>query len=131
MSTVRPSNYIENFLNFVDQCKTDYQNAVNAVEEADRKELQDLVHEMEFAKDKKERNRIATKLHNSRVERRKNKDIVDELKDIVAFFDEQNHKNTLNKTRQLLGKQRKTEEYVHGERVYKPRKGAVKDGHPN
>lgn len=117
----RPSEVLENFLNYIDECRTNYQNAVNAVEEADRKELMDLVHEMEFAQDKKERNRIATKLHNSRVQRRKNKDIVDELKDFVAFFDELNHRNTLNKMRQLLTKQKKTEEYVHGEREYKPR----------
>lgn len=117
----KPSEIIESFLNYIDQCRTDYQNAVKAVEEADKKELIDLVHDMEFAKDKQERNRVATRLQRSRLERRKNKDTVDELEDIVKFFDELNHKNTLNKLRQLLGKQRKTEEYVHGEREYKPR----------
>lgn len=117
----RPSEVIENFLNYIDECRTNYQNAVKAVEEADKKELIDLVHDMEFAKDKLERNRVATRLQRSRLERRKNKDIVDELEDIVKFFDELNHRNTLNKMRQLLTKQKKTEEYVHGEREYKPR----------
>jgi len=117
----RPSEVIENFLNYIERCKTDYQNAVKAVEDADKKELIDLVHDMEFAKDKNERNRVATRLQRSRLERRKNKDIVDELEDIVKFFDELNHRNTLNKMRQLLTKQKKTEEYVHGEREYKPR----------
>ena len=118
---LRPSEVIENFLNYIDECRTNYQNAVKAVEEADKKELIDLVHDMEFAKDKLERNRVATRLQRSRLERRKNKDIVDELEDIVKFFDELNHRNTLNKMRQLLTKQKKTEEYVHGEREYKPR----------
>lgn len=66
---------------------------------------------------------MATRLQRSRLERRKNKDIVDELEDIVKFFEELNHKNTINKMRQLLGKQRKTEEFLSSERVYKPRKG--------
>lgn len=117
----RPSEILENFLNYIDQCRTDYQNAVKAVEDADKKELIDLVHDMEFAKDKLERNRVATRLQRSRLERRKNKDIVDELENIVKFFDELNHRNTLNKMRQLLTKQKKTEEYVHSEREYKPR----------
>lgn len=118
----KPSEIIESFLNYIDECRTNYQNAVKAVEEADKKELIDLVHDMEFAKDKQERNRVATRLQRSRLDRRKNKDTVDELEDIVKFFDELNHKTTLNKMRQLLGKQRKTEEYLSGERVYKPRK---------
>lgn len=39
----------------------------------------------------------------------------------MKFFEDQNHKATLNKMRQLLGKQRKEEEYLAGERTYKPR----------
>jgi uncharacterized protein YqgV (UPF0045/DUF77 family) len=123
-----PSEIISSFLNYIDECKSNYQNALQAVNEADKKELLDLVHDMEFAKDKKERSRIATKLHNSRIERRRNKDTVDELEEIVKFFEELNHKSTLNKLRQLLGKQRKTEEYLASERVYKPRK---KEEKPN
>lgn len=126
----KPSEVISSFLNYIDQCRANYQNAVKAVEEADKKELIDLVHDMEFAKDKQERNRVATRLQRSRLDRRKNKDTVDELEDIVKFFDELNHKNTLNKMRQLLGKQRKTEEYLASERVYKPRKG-VTNGNNN
>lgn len=48
----KPSEIIESFLNYIDQYRTNYQNAVKAVEEADKKELIDLVHDMEFAKDK-------------------------------------------------------------------------------
>ena len=59
--------------------------------------LQDLVHAMEFAVDKSER--------------------------IVKFFEEQKNRDTLNRMRQLLGQQRKEEEYLDGERVYKPRVG--------
>jgi len=120
----KPSIYIETFLNFIDQCKTDYQSAYDAVGDYDKLQ-QDLLHEMEFARDKAERNRVATKMHRCRVDRRKNKDAVKELDDIVKFFNEMNNRNTVNKLKQLLGRQRKTEEYLESDRVYKPRKGGM------
>lgn len=117
-----PSTHIETFLNFIDQCKRDYQIAYDAVGDFDKLQ-QDLLHEMEFAENKAERNKVATKMQRMRIERRKSKDAVKELEDIVSFFEEPSHKNTINKMRQLLGKQRKTEEFLRSERVYKPRKG--------
>jgi retron-type reverse transcriptase len=117
-----PSEVIADFLTYIDDCRNAYQSALSAVEEADSKETTlDIFHGFEL-KPYKERCRLSTEVHRSRLDRRANKDTVDELKDIVTFFDELNHKNTLNKLRQLLGKQRKTEEYLDGERVYKPRK---------
>ncbi len=115
-----PAQQLEEFLSFIDQCYTDHQYAYEAVNEEDKR-LQDLVHEIEFASDKAERNRVATKLQNSRKERRRNKDIVKLNEQVVKFFDEKGHRDTLNKMRQLLGRQRKEEEYLFGERVYKPR----------
>lgn len=57
-------------------------------------------------------------------DKRRQKDEVQRLEPIMNFFDELNHKNTLKKMEQLLGRQRKVEEYLNGERVYYPR---VKD----
>ena len=74
---------------------------------------------MEFAADKAERNRVATRLQKSRRERRKNKDTVKLNEQVVRFFEEKPHRDTLNKMKQLLGRQRKEEEYLFGERVYK------------
>ena len=85
------------------------------------KRLQDLLHEMEFADGENAKRRAATKLQQSRRERRRQKDEVQRLEPIVNFFGELNHKNTLKKMEQLLGKQRKVEEYLNGERVYYPR----------
>lgn len=107
-------------MNFIDQCYADYQSANEAVIEEDRR-LQDFLHEMEFAPDKAERNRVATRLQNSRKERRRNKDAAKLNEQVVKFFDEKAHRETLNRMRQLLGRQRKEEEYLFGERVYKPR----------
>ena len=56
-----PAQQLEMFLDFIDQCCADYRYAYEAVNEEDKR-LQDLLHEMEFARDKAERNRVAPKL---------------------------------------------------------------------
>jgi|GEM_PF-354193 len=115
-----PAEQLQEFLNFVDSCSREYQAAYGTVNEEDKR-LQDLIHEMEFAENKAERNKVATKLQRSRRNRRKNKDIVMRNELLIKFFEEQNHKNTLNKMRQLLGRQRKEEEFLQNKRTYKPR----------
>ena len=114
------SEALSEFLDFLDECERQYQTARDAVGLEDRR-LQDLLHELEFAQDKSERNRVATKFQHSRRERRRQKDEVQRLELIVIFFNEQNHKNTVKKMRQLLGRQRKEEEFLRGKRTYKPR----------
>ena len=76
---------------------------------------------MEFAKDRSERNKVATRLQQSRKSRRNNKDLVKMNEKLVKFFEDQKNRDTLNRLRQLLGQQRKEEEYLLGERTYKPR----------
>lgn len=114
------SEALQEFLNFLDACRNQYQAAYDAVGLEDRR-LQDLLHALEFAEGEKEKRKASTKLRQSRKERRKAKDELKRLEAIVEFFNETSHRSTLNKMRQLLGKQRKTEEYLNGERVYKPR----------
>ena len=101
-----PSERMKEFLDFIDQCHAEYQLAHDAVSEEDKR-LQDLLHELEFSMSAAEKNRVATSLKNSRKERRRNKDIVKRNELIVGVFREKSHKNTLNKLRQLLGRQRK------------------------
>ncbi len=117
---IKPSKHLEDFLNFLDQCAREYQYAYDNVSKEDRR-LQDLLHEMEFAADKAERNRVATKLQGSRRERRRNKDMVKLYEKIVRFSEDQSNRRTINLLRQLLGQQRKEEEYLQGNRVYKKR----------
>lgn len=111
---------LERFLNMIDGCMQEYRFAYDTVNEEDRR-LQDLLHEMEFAENKAERNRVATKLQHSRRRRRENKDVVKRNERVVKFFEEQKNREALNRMRQLLGQQRKEEEYLSGERTYKPR----------
>ena len=67
------SETLSEFLDFLDTCERQYQTARDAVGLEDRR-LQDLLHELEFAQDKAERNRVATKFQRSRRERRKQKE---------------------------------------------------------
>lgn len=115
-----PAERLKEFLDFIDQCHAEYQLAYGAVNDEDKR-LQDLIHELEFSANTAEKNRVATRLRNSRRERRRNKDIVKKNELIVEFFREKNHKDTLNKLRQLLGRQRREEEYLESDQTYKPR----------
>lgn len=114
------SEVVAGFLNYVDQVKAEYQAAYEA-EGVEDKRLQDLLHAVEFAEGEEEDRCANIKLKQSRRERRKQKDEVKRLKLIVEFWNEPENKKTLNRLRQMLGKQRKTEEYLNSERVYKPR----------
>jgi hypothetical protein len=122
-----PAKALEEFLNAVAASKQEYQYAYDAVNEEDRR-LQDLLHEVEFAPNKAERNRSATKLQQSRRRRRECKDIVKKNEKLVKFFEEQKNRETLNRMRQLLGQQRKEEEYLASERTYKPRMNQEAEG---
>lgn len=114
------SEVITNFLNYIDRVKAEYQAAHTAVGIEDKR-LQDLLHALEFAEDENEKRRAGTRLQQSRRERRRRKDDVKRLRLLAEFWNEPENKKTLNRLRQLLGRQRKEEEYLNSERVYKPR----------
>lgn len=115
-----PAEQLTEFLNFVDRCTTEYRLACDTVSEEDKR-LQDLLHGIEFSENRSEADKELTKLRRSRKVHRENKDAVKRYQLIVEFFNDQNNKSTLNKMRQLLGRQRKEEEFLNGKRVYKPR----------
>ncbi len=116
----KPSEELSSFLNFVDDCIREYHWACDVVMEEDRR-LQDLLHALEFSEDEAEKNRVATKLRRSRRTRRSCKDLAKRDELVVKFFENQEHQKTLNQLRQLLGRQRKEESYLEGERTYTPR----------
>lgn len=67
-----PSEVLADFMRYIDECSSRYNCAYSEVNEEDKK-LQDFVHEMEFAKDRAERNKVATQLQQSRREREESK----------------------------------------------------------
>lgn len=115
-----PSEVLSDFLNYIDRIRYEYKAAEDAMKTEDKR-LQDLLHELEFAEDKAARNRVATKLQRSRRARRHQKDEMMRLELIVYFFDDPTPKSAVNKMRQLLGRQRKQEEFLNGERHYNKR----------
>ena len=115
-----PSEVLSEFLSYIDRIRYDYKSAHDAVRK-EEKRLQDLLHELEFADGENEKRRAGTKLQQSRRNRRQKKDEMMRLELIVNFFDEPTPKSALGKMTQLLGKQRKNEEYLNGERHYNKR----------
>ena len=113
------SEEIKRFLDFLDESRRTYDMAMESMKQEDKK-LQDFLHAVEFEVSAKERSKICTKLHKSRNDRRRYKDIVEEREDLVRFFQDPQHKKTLEQLRQLLGRVRKVERY-HADRTYTPR----------
>ena len=115
-----PSEVLSEFLAYIDRIRYDYKAAHDAVKK-EEKCLQDLLHDIEFAEGENEKRRAGTRLQQSRRSRRRQKDEMMRLELVVQFFDEPTQKSTINKMRQLLGKQRKQEEFLNGERHYNKR----------
>ena len=115
-----PSETIEDFLKLIRSWEAEYQYAFETVGTEDKR-LQDLLHELEFTENFKEKNQVATKLKDSRKLRRENKDKVLMLENVVKFFEDTQNRKVLNQMEQLLGRQRKQEKMLLSERTYTPR----------
>lgn len=115
-----PAEQIKQFLDFVDESRKLYDLAEENVKTEERRQT-DLLHEIEFSANSKERNKTATCLHKCRADRRRYKDEMKRQEQIVIFFNNDQNRKVLNQLRQLLGRQRKEEEYLNSERTYKTR----------
>lgn len=116
---MKTSEEIKTFLDFLREVEPRYKDALDAVR-TEEKRTQDFLHAIEFEPYAEERSKIATKMKASRMVRRQNKDIVEELEPIVEFIDAPQNRRTINQLSELLGKVRKVENY-HENRVYHPR----------
>jgi len=115
-----PSEAIQDFMDHIKQWRLEYDLAYENAGIEDRR-LQDLLHELEFTANAKERNRVAAKLCESRRTRRENKNKVLLLEFIIQFFDDRQNREMLNRLTQLLGRQRKQEAFLQSEHTYTPR----------
>ena len=131
---MKVSKNIENFLNFYDAVKRDYDTAFEMVNQCD-KLTQDLLHRLELENlSTGEKNKIATQLKYCRKDRRYWKDIVEETESFVNMFNQteaslsdgkkkaevEANRRFINMLRETLGKTRRQEGY-HANRSYKPR----------
>lgn len=101
-------------------CEQEYDSASREKDRTE-KQQQDYLHQLELDKQTySERAKLATKLRNCRLERRRYKDILEETEPIVQFFEEPQHKKTREQLKQLLGQMRKVEN-CHQNRQYRKR----------
>lgn len=112
-----PSRQLDTFIRFVRMCQEEYKAAFDSVGEQDKR-LQDLLHAVEFAADKYELHGEALRLWESRKARRENKDRAVLYSEVAQFFQDTQGQKILNQLSQLLGRQRKQEQYLEGHREY-------------
>ena len=119
-NNTKTSAYVSTFLDFSKQVKSDYAFYYGSVGDLDAA-TQDIMHQLELG-DSKERSKFATQLAKIRRRRRQHKDYVDVLTPLNKFFTEDpNWKQCEKKLIEVLGQVRKQENYVEGQRAYRPR----------
>jgi hypothetical protein len=116
----RPSEIITEFLTFLESSRNEYESAYEDVGKEDSR-VQTFLHDMEFAKDKGERSRIATRLQQSRRTRRKAKDRAKLYEHIHNFYADRQNQGFLKALRRLQNEQASEEKYLFGPREFKKR----------
>lgn len=113
------SDEIKQFLDFIRDAEARYVMSQEVVK-TEESRTQDLLHAIEFESECSNLDGLTERLRKCRIERRENKDIVEELEPIIDFLGVQSNKKTMDQLTQLLGKIRKVEKY-HENRSYHPR----------
>lgn len=119
---MKPSEVMQNFLDYMKGCQREYQICIVEVHKHDKR-VQDFLHSLEFAENRQERNRIATQVSQSRKDRRKLKDRMQLLEECAKLFGDKSNKQFFDRLQSLIEKQRREEEFLESERIYKPRAG--------
>jgi len=116
----KPSEVITEFLNFLETSKKEYEIAYSDVGKEDSK-TQTFLHDIELAPNAKERNKVCTKLQQSRRARRKAKDRAKLFEHIYNFYTDKQTQNLLKALRRLQNEQMTEEKYLFGNREFKNR----------
>lgn len=116
----KPSEIIAEFLNFLESAKNEFESAYADVGAEDRKE-QTFLHDLEFAPNKNERNKVATRFQQSRRKRRKAKDRAQLYEYISDFYTDKQNQNLIKSLRRLQNEQIAREKYLFGNREFKNR----------
>lgn len=116
----RPSQIIADFINFLETSKDEYEVAYEDVGKEDSK-IQTFLHDIEFAPNRNERNKVGTRLQQSRRIRRKAKDRAQLFENIYNFYLDKQNQNLLKALRRLQNEQIAREKYLFGNREFKNR----------
>ena len=122
LNEMKPSEVLQEFLDYMKDCQREYQICMVEVHKHDKR-VQDFLHGLEFAENRQERNRIATRVSQSRKERRRLKDRAHLLEECARFYGDKSNKQFFDKLGSLVAKQEKEEKFLESDRVYKPRAG--------
>ena len=114
------SEVVEAFLDWLKWAEELQKASWEIVLEEDAKN-QDFFHEMEFEQKCEKRSLIATRMHESRVRRRKAKDTSKMLKPVVDYIKEATARSHIKHLKKMAGDMKAAEDFVNGEREYKPR----------
>ena len=120
MDDRKPSEVIQEFLDYLKSLSEEYEDCKAVIAEEDAKK-QDFLHALEFQMNNKERSKIATIIHLSRLRRRTAKDKTEMLENVVQFFRKEQSKLFIKTLKIMLANQQKEEERLEGERTYIPR----------
>lgn len=127
---MKPSQVVKSFLDWLSEMKDEQADAWEIVLKEDAK-VQDFLHEIEFEPSSKKRSLIDTRFHNSRVKRRVAKDKAKVLKPIKDFVADATNRNYIKRLKKLQSDLKAEEDYVSGERVYRPRVSEDSNGNNN
>ena len=124
------SQIISEFIKYLKSITNLYEYATEQIEQ-EQKLTQDLLHQIEFCNDHKQRYKLSTQLHYCRQRRRYFKDIIEEITPIYNIINKDNTKVFMGYLSNALGEVRKSEKY-HKDRTYYPRVlkslGEIKNG---
>ena len=112
----KASEVIQEFLNYLEFCKHEYKTNRETYESIDS-QTYDWCHKFENAKNKQERNRLATAFHNLRVERRGHKDKAKLYGKLANFAQDKSNELFLKRLRKILSDQIKQEEWLESDRA--------------
>lgn len=118
----KPSEVLQEFHNYMRECQRQYQVCMVEVHKHDKR-VQDFLHGLEFAGNQQERSKIATQVSRSRKERRRLKDRMQLLEGCARFYGDKSNKQFFDRMQSLIEKQKKEEEFLESDRIYKPRAG--------
>ena len=119
----KPSEIIQEFLEFLKYCDKEYKDCVTQVYKYDKMN-QDYLHDIEFAHDYDERCKLATQIHKQRNDRRAMKDRVEFVEKVAKFCADRQNKQFIDRLKSLLEQQERAEQYVLSERHYN-RRGVI------
>lgn len=116
------SQKIEDFISFLENAAKEYAAAKDEVDRRSQANF-DYLHDLEFASNKNERNRVATKVHKNQIARREAKDRMQLNDKLAKFYLDQGNRPFFKKLKSLIVEQQKAEEFIQSDRHYIRRVG--------